>query len=411
MFIRSMARAVIVGALFVVVCSFGAAQTATPVAPVTPPAQPTVPPSTPAPTVPVQPAPTPAQPAPRPQATQPNVDPLSQRIALGDGRTVWHPTRKQLGASTDDFGASFTVDISQTTKYLNSIAPYVRRAPVSARIAVLVKYAGNEITVKSSSVPVPVKIFPSRDGAVLDVDASAALIQKTLQSSPQTTHIVLVTKDSPARIDASKYSGIDSRIAHFVTHFNPGERGRTQTVRLAISLIDGKTVQSGEVLSVNQTVGERTAERGFGEGIVFVSGHLDKQLGGGMCQVATTLFNAVLLANLKVVERHQHIRTVPYVKPGEDATVYWGQKDFKFQNSSSVSIYISYKTTATHAICDIYGKGNPGVKVAIVDDYQKLGPRHYTAKLERLVTVNGKTTVDYTARSAYEWTPALDYTF
>ncbi|HEX5322961.1 MAG TPA: VanW family protein, partial [Capsulimonadaceae bacterium] len=218
-------------------------------------------------------------------------------------------------------------------------------------------------------------------------------------------------KTTTPRVTSTELAGIDARIGHFVTHFNPGEVGRTQTVRRAIGLIDGTIVPPGGVFSVNKTVGERTAARGFGVGFVFVDGHLDKQLGGGMCQVATTLFNSVLLANLKVTMRYQHVRTVPYVNPGDDATVYWGQKDFQFENNTQAPLFISYKTTATHAICDLYGKAQPGVKVVVESRYRRLGPRAYKGELRRYVTVNGKTTNDYTVFSSYKWTPALDYNF
>ena len=105
------------------------------------------------------------------------------------------------------------------------------------------------------------------------------------------------------------------------------------------------------------------------------------------------------------------MRTIPYVKPGQDATVYWGKKDFRFKNQTSTPIFISYRTTATHAVCDLYGKSDPGVKVSVVDSYHRLGARDYTAILIRYVTDGGQKTANYTARSAYKWTKALDYTF
>ena len=191
--------------------------------------------------------------------------------------------------------------------------------------------------------------------AVHFVESSALAIEQAVAANAQTDHVVLVLKPWPATITTANLKGIDSLLGHYVTHFNTGEVGRTRTVRRAIDLINGHILAPGQILSVNETVGERTAERGFGEGHVFINGHMEMQLGGGMCQVATTLFNADLLAGLKIVERHQHVRTVPYVKAGSDATVYWGAKDFKFQNDTPNPIYISYATTESHAICDIYG--------------------------------------------------------
>ncbi len=203
--------------------------------------------------------------------------------------------------------------------------------------------------------------------------------------------------------------GINARIGYFVTRFNPGDAGRTQTVRLAIQIIDGTVVPPGGVFSVNQIVGERTAARGFGTGHVFVNGKMEVQQGGGMCQVATTLFNAAMLADLRIVERRQHVRTIPYADPGRDATVYYGQKDFKFQNDTQAPIFVSYKTTRSHAIVSLFGAAVPGRKVRLVDHYQRLGERHYKASFYRVVYENGTAHKDPTFLSNYKWTPALDF--
>jgi len=342
---------------------------------------------------------------------------LEKRIGLGDGRVIWHPTRKQLGfalasgidATAPAAQAKFTIDHAQLVSYLNLIAPYVRRAPVNARAVVVAKYAGQDFYISSVSNPVPCKIAPERDGGSLLIDESAAAVEQAVAAEPTVDHIALALKAWPATVSTGSLTGIDSRIGHYVTRFNPGEVGRTQTVRRAISMIDGRIVKPGEIFSVNQIVGERTAQRGFGEGHVFINGHMEMQLGGGMCQVATTLFNAALLADLKIVERHQHVRTVPYVKAGSDATVYWGAKDFKFQNDTRTTLFISYRTTATHAICDIFGKSDPTRKVTIVARERRLAARSYKGFLQRIVDVNGVKTANYTAYSNYKWTPDLDF--
>ena len=186
------------------------------------------------------------------------------------------------------------MDQAALIRYLTKIAPYVERPPVDARPVVLAQYVHNPVETRSDNTPVPIKILPSRDGAALQVNDAAAAIMQSLASNPLEPHVILPLRTDSAKVTEQDLAGVDARIAHFVTHFNTGERGRTQTVRRAIGLIDGHVVKPGDVFSVNQTVGERTQQRGFGQGIVFIEGHLDTQFGGGMCQVATTLFNAVL---------------------------------------------------------------------------------------------------------------------
>jgi len=142
---------------------------------------------------------------------------------------------------------------------------------------------------------------------------------------------------------------------------------------------------------------------------VFVNGKMEVQQGGGMCQVATTLFNAAMLADLRIVERRQHVRTIPYADPGRDATVYYGQKDFKFQNDTQAPVFVSYKTTRSHAIVSLFGAAVPGRKVRLVDHYERLGERHYKASFYRVVYENGMAHKDPTFLSNYKWTPALDF--
>lgn len=116
---------------------------------------------------------------------------------------------------------------------------------------------------------------------------------------------------------------------------------RTNNLRLACEAIDGTVVQPGEVFSFNQTVGERTAEKGYKEALAYVSGGQTKpELGGGVCQVATSIYYAVLLADLESVERAPHMFTVDYVPLGMDATVYWGYRDYKFRNTSPYPIRV-----------------------------------------------------------------------
>ena len=337
---------------------------------------------------------------------------LAVRMRLGDGRQTWHPTRKQIGiryavGGSDASGPGafhFTVDRAKLRGYLSSIAPYVRRHPKDAKV-VVGNVGGND----QGTDTVPAHVIPGYDGAVLDVNAAVDLVQKTVVANPGALHVILPVKTKKAAITTAALTGINARVGYFVTRFNPGDEGRTQTVRLAIQIIDGTVVPPGGVFSVNQIVGERTALRGFGTGHVFVDGKMEVQQGGGMCQVATTLFNAAMLADLKIVERRQHVRTIPYADPGRDATVYWGQKDFKFQNDTKAPVYVSYKTNRSHAIVSLFGEAVPGRKVRLVNHYRQLGERHYTASFYRVVYENGTAQKDQPFYSNYKWTPSLDY--
>lgn len=115
---------------------------------------------------------------------------------------------------------------------------------------------------------------------------------------------------------------------------------RTHNLELAAEAIDGTILKPGEIFSFNDTVGERTAEKGYGEAGVYVAGKTENQLGGGVCQVASTLFYCTIKADLEVIERAEHQFLPTYVPYGMDATVYWGYLDYQFRNNTTHPIRI-----------------------------------------------------------------------
>ncbi len=115
---------------------------------------------------------------------------------------------------------------------------------------------------------------------------------------------------------------------------------RTHNLELACEAIDGFIVKPGAVFSFNEVVGERTAEKGYGEAGVYVGGRTEQQLGGGVCQVASTIFYCTLKADLEVVERYEHQYLPSYVPYGMDATIYWGSLDYRFRNNTAYPIRI-----------------------------------------------------------------------
>ena len=118
---------------------------------------------------------------------------------------------------------------------------------------------------------------------------------------------------------------------------------RTENLRLASAEIDGVVIMPGEVFSFNEIVGERTPEKGYKEGTVYVNGASVGETGGGVCQVASAIYYTTLLANLEIVERTEHMYFVTYVPEGCDATIYWGQLDYRFRNSTEYPIRVDVK--------------------------------------------------------------------
>jgi len=145
----------------------------------------------------------------------------------------------------------------------------------------------------------------------------------------------------PAKIDSELLVGLNEKvIGRYVTYYNPRNRNRSHNIELASRTLDSTVVFPGETFSFNRTIGRRTVERGYREAPVIVRGELSEGVGGGICQVSSTLFNAVDNAGLQIVERYAHSRHVAYVPPGRDATVSWYGPDFAFRNTLNQPVLI-----------------------------------------------------------------------
>lgn len=130
------------------------------------------------------------------------------------------------------------------------------------------------------------------------------------------------------------------KISEFATEFNKNSYGRAENIKLAASAINQKEIKPGETFSYNNTVGPTNKKNGYKKSEIFIKGRKSKGYGGGSCQVSSTLYNAVLGADLKVIERHSHSRKVGYVKKNKDAATSYGGIDFKFINNKDYVIKI-----------------------------------------------------------------------
>ncbi|WP_261178638.1 VanW family protein [Anaerobacillus sp. CMMVII] len=133
------------------------------------------------------------------------------------------------------------------------------------------------------------------------------------------------------------------QIGQYITYFNQRRKGRVQNIKLASEAINNHVVFPGEVFSFNQVVGQRTFEKGYLPAPVIIKGRVYRDFGGGICQVSSTLFNAVDRAGVQIVQRYSHSKRVPYVPPGRDAQVSWYGADFSFKNIHNQPLLIRAK--------------------------------------------------------------------
>lgn len=254
-------------------------------------------------------------------------------------------------------------------------------------------------------------------GLALDVEESVRIIMDYLMngwSEDMAGEIALKTKITEPEGSAEQLAYVQDLLGSFSTSLSTSNANRIKNVNSASGYINGTVLYPGEEFSTHDMIAPFTAERGYAEAGNYVNGEIVDGMGGGVCQVSTTLYNAVLRAELEVTERAPHSMTVSYVKLSEDAAIAGTWKDFKFRNSSEYPIYIEgYTTSDKKVIFNIYGKetrdsnrsisfesvklGESGSNTVLVADAgQPLGykaasggQKGATAELYKIVTVNG----------------------
>jgi vancomycin resistance protein YoaR len=155
-------------------------------------------------------------------------------------------------------------------------------------------------------------------------------------------------------------------LAQYTTKFvkNPN---RTENIRIACEAIKKTLIPPGEIFSFNQVVGPREEEKGYLNAMVILGGDFIPGIGGGICQVSSTLYNAVLLAGLEIVERYPHSLRIDYVPLGRDATVTYGIKDFKFKNNTPGYLLIDYNIVGQELTLSIYGTKDWTETIKVID--------------------------------------------
>jgi vancomycin resistance protein YoaR len=174
----------------------------------------------------------------------------------------------------------------------------------------------------------------------------------------------------------------EKKIGEYVTYYNANNQKRSYNILLAAKAINNQVVFPGQTFSFNTVVGKRTKNKGYLPAPIIVRGELSEGIGGGICQVSSTLFNAVDHSGLKVTERYSHSKSVPYVPKGRDATVSWYGPDFKFVNKYTQPILIKAKTYEGVLIVTIYSSESINYKPRKVPNASNTLPEEISVSVE-----------------------------
>lgn len=207
-----------------------------------------------------------------------------------------------------------------------------------------------------------VSIVPHQDGLGLDVEDLATELTGKLKNGERTVELKMRRVEPEITTEDAKAMGIKERLSTFTTDYAASNLPRVNNIHTLADALDGTLIAPGETFSFNGTIGERTAAKGYQEANAIVNGKLVPQLGGGICQVGSTIFNTVFFSGLPVVERHNHSQYISHYPKGRDATVSWGGPDFKFKNDTENWVLIATAYTKSTVTISLYGT-DPGYDV------------------------------------------------
>ena len=197
----------------------------------------------------------------------------------------------------------------------------------------------------------PFAVYPEVEGIDFDVEEAKALLEEEKEE------YVIKLKITKPKVTISQIGSeaFPDQLATFTTRFDVSDVDRSTNLKIACQKINGKVILSGDTFSYNKALGARTAAAGYKNGKIYSGGQVVDGIGGGICQISSTLYNSVLLADLEIVERRNHQFVTSYVGPGRDATVVYGLTDFKFKNTRQYPVRISASAQNGIATISIYG--------------------------------------------------------
>lgn len=200
-----------------------------------------------------------------------------------------------------------------------------------------------------------IEVVPAKDGIGVDVPSTAkALLAAALSPTARVATLAVETTKPERSTAAAQSMGITGIVGSYTTTYG-GIASRLHNVALVAQLIDGSLIAPGKTFSFNETTGERTAEKGFQEAPVIINGELKSGLGGGICQVSTTLFNAAYEGGLEIDERTNHALYIAHYPLGRDATVNYPDLDLKFTNDTDKWLLLRTFVGSGSLTVNLYG--------------------------------------------------------
>ena len=197
----------------------------------------------------------------------------------------------------------------------------------------------------------PFTIYPEQKGIDFDVESAKTLIQE-----PKEQYEIQLKITNPSKtVKEIGTEAFPDLLGVCKTNYVASNKNRTTNLRLAAEKINGTVLLPGEEFSYNGVVGKRTVEAGYKNAATYSNGQVVDDIGGGICQISSTLYDAAVFANMDITVRRNHQFVTSYLPAGKDATVVWGSQDFKFKNSRKYPVRITATVSGGVATVQIWG--------------------------------------------------------
>ena len=198
----------------------------------------------------------------------------------------------------------------------------------------------------------PFTVYPEVEGIDFDVEKAKEIIAAEVKDE----YVIELIITKPAiTIEAIGTEAFPDRLSTFSTRYDASDKDRTTNLIIACQKLNGKVIMPGETFSYNATLGPRTYAAGYKNGKVYENGQVVDGIGGGICQISSTLYNAALMSDMEIVERRNHQFVTSYVSEGRDATVVYGITDFKFKNTRTYPIRLVASAKGGVATVSVFG--------------------------------------------------------
>lgn len=305
---------------------------------------------------------------------------------IEDNKLIIKNSKSGVAIKTDEFKQELINAFSGNIKEFELPVEHIEKKKID------IEAIHNEIykeAVNAYYTTNPFKVYKEEYGRDFAITLDQA---KKLLSEDKTEYEIQLKNIKPSITVADLDSGaFPNVLSTFTTNYGTGDANRNANIALAAKSINSTVLMPGEVFSYNDLIGECSTKTGYKTATIYLNGKLSTGVGGGICQVSTTLYNAVLRANLEIVQRRNHSLGVTYVPAGQDAMVNIGTSDFKFKNNREYPIKVVAYVGTGSITCQIQGlKQDPEYEVKLESKTIESTETKYKVETYKVLYLNGK---------------------